>query len=305
VVNEGTIRADVSGGTINVRAQTTRNFGQLEAVGGTLVVSGLAGDVGNASVTGGHLSVSGTYTNNLALPINGGTLTLDGNWFNAGELQLSNAVFNLDGTFGLEDLGLITRTGGTVQVTGLLDGAGGTLSLDNTTGSWVVNGGTLRNLVVATSDSAVLSATSGTLDQVTVNGRLDVLNGQVGVVNGLVLNGLARVGHPSNVSFWGQLAFTGSQVVSGSGEVVFGPTACNALRVQTGGTTLTNRLLIHGHSGTIGQSVNCVSSAANVGVVNEGTISADINGGTITIRAVFTNNGVTNSVNGGRLRLNP
>jgi hypothetical protein len=87
---------------------------------------------------------------------------------------------------------------------------------------------------------------------------------------------------------------------------VFGLSSCNALRLATGGTTLTNRLLVHGHSGQIGQSLNCISSPANVSVVNEGAIRADVNGGTITIRAQpFINTGTTNAVNGGRLVVNP
>jgi len=72
-----------------------------------------------------------------------------------------------------------------------------------------------------------------------------------------------------------------------------------------GGTTLTNRLLIHGHSGQLPFSA-CVGGPQNVSLVNEATISADINLGTITIRAQpFINNGVTNSLNGGRLLVNP
>ena len=90
-------------------------------------------------------------------------------------LQLSNSVFNLDGTFALSDLGTITRSGGTVQVTGTLNGGGGTLELNAATGNWTVNGGTLRQLVVNTSEGAVLVGVTGTLDGVTVNGSLDVL----------------------------------------------------------------------------------------------------------------------------------
>jgi hypothetical protein len=111
IVNESTIAADRSGGTIIVQAQPMRNAGQLLAGPGTLRIIGLAGDLGAASISsGGHLDLSGTYTNNLALPSNGGTLTLNGDWFNAGELRITNSVLNLDGTFGLGDLGNIIRS---------------------------------------------------------------------------------------------------------------------------------------------------------------------------------------------------
>jgi hypothetical protein len=306
-VNEATISADVSGGTIIAQAQPMRNVGQLLAGPGTLRIVGLAGDLGAASVSaGGHLELGGTYTNNLAVPINGGTLTLNGNWFNAGELRLTNSVLNLGGTFGLDDLGNIIRAGGSVRVTGLLNGAGGILNLDATTGNWSINGGTLRQLTVNSADGALLLATStaGMLDGVTLNCNLDAQAGSLNVTNGLVLNGLMRVGNPTNATA-GSIGFFGSQAISGSGAVLFGNHGCNSLRLMLGGTTLTNRLLIHGHSGQLPYSA-CVGGVQSVGLVNEATISADVNFGTITIRAQpFINNGVTNSLNGGRLLVNP
>jgi len=307
IVNESTIAADRSGGTIIAQAQPMRNAGQLLAGPGTLRIVGLTGDLGAASVSsGGHLDLGGTYTNNLALPVNGGTLTLNGDWFNAGELRLTNSVLNLDGTFGLGDLGNIVRVGGSVRVTGLLNGAGGTLNLDATTGNWSMNGGTLRQVTVNASAGALLLATGagGTLDGVALNSDVDVQAGNLTVTNGLILNGVMRVGNPTS-STLGTVGFLGSQAISGSGSVLFGSHGCNSLRLPLGGTTLTNRLLIHGHSGQLPFST-CIGGPQNVGLVNEATISADVNLGTITIRAQpFINNGVTNSLNGGRLLLNP
>jgi hypothetical protein len=307
LVNEATIAADRSGGTIIAQAQPMRNVGQLLAGPGTLRIVGLAGDLGSASVSaGGHLELGGAYTNSLALPVNGGTLTLNGDWFNASELRLTNSVLNLGGAFGLGDLGNIIRVGGSVRVTGLLNGAGGNLNLDATTGNWSMNGGTLRQLTVNSADGVLLiaTATAGMLDGVTLNCNLDAQAGSLNVTNGLVLNGLMRVGNPTNATA-GSIGFLGSQAISGSGSVVFGNHGCNSLRLLQGGTILTNRLLIHGHSGQLPFSA-CVGGVQNVSLVNEATISADVNLGTITIRAQpFINNGVTNSLNGGRLVINP
>src|SRR5258705_9083070 len=147
---------------------------------------------------------------------------------NAGELQLSNSVFNLDGTFGLGDLGTITRSGGTVQVTGTLNGGGGILELKETTGNGKVNGGQLCELVINTSEGAALVGVGGTLDAVTVNGNFDIFGGNLNVINGLVMNGVARVGHPSNGSI-GSRAFNGSQVLSGSGSVIVVNACCNSM----------------------------------------------------------------------------
>ena len=273
---------------------------------GTLRVVGLTGNVGEARVAGGHLDLDGTYTNNLALPASGGTLTFNGDWLNNGQLLLTNTVFNLDGTFGLDDLGSITRVGGSMRVTGLLNGAGGTLALNAATGIWSLNGGTLRQLTVNTADGVFLlaSTTGGTLDAVTLNCDLDAQSGSFNVTNGLVLNGVLRVGQPGGGAS-GQINFQGSQALSGSGSVLFGSHGCNTLRLLLGGTTLTNRVLIHGHTGQLPYS-SCVGGPQNVGLVNEATLSADLTGGTITVRAQpFINLGTTNSMNGGRLIIIP
>ena len=249
--------------------------------------------------------MSGTYTNNLALPVNGGTLTLNGDWFNAGELRVTNSVLNLGGIFGLGDLGSIIRVGGSVRVTGLLNGAGGTLLLDATTGNWSMNGGTLRQLTVSASGGAFLLGTGsgGMLDAVTLNSDLDMQTGALNVTNGLVLNGVARLGNV--VGSAGSLTFFGSQAISGSGSVLFGNHGCNTLRLAAGRHYAYQPVLIHGHSGQLPFST-CVGGPQNVGLVNEATLSADVNLGTITIRAQpFINNGTTNSLNGGRLLLNP
>jgi hypothetical protein len=187
--------------------------------------------------------------------------------------------------FGLGDLGNIIRVGGSVRVTGLLNGAGGTLNLDATTGNWSMSGGTLRQLTINSADGALLAATStaGLLDGVTLNCDMDVQAGSLNVTNGLVLNGLMRVGNPTN-STLGTIGFLGSQAISGSGSVLFGNHGCNSLRLPLGGTTLTNRVFIHGHSGQLPYST-CVGGPQNVRLVNESTIAADRSGGTIIVQA--------------------
>src|SRR5688572_24507671 len=120
------------------------------------------------------------------------------------------------------------------------------------------------------------------LDAVTLNSDLDMQTGALNVTNGLVLNGIARVGNVAGSA--GSLTFFGSQAISGSGSVLFGNHGCNTLRLALGGTTLTNQVLIHGHSGQLVHST-CVGGPQNVGLVNEATLSADVNLGTITIRA--------------------
>ena len=149
-------------------------------------------------------------------------------------------------------------------------------------------------------------AGNSTLDSVTVNGNLDVGNtvneAEVTVTNGLVLNGTLLVGNPTNYS-WGGVSFAGTQTLSGNGTVVFG-VGCygnnyNALFLANAGTTLTigPGITIRGQSGTIGYSTYW-GGPQNVSVINQGTILADVAGGTIAIYAQpFVNQGtVTNTL---------
>jgi RHS repeat-associated protein len=271
VVNQGTIAADVNGGTISVEAQPFTNQG-------------------------------------LAQSFNGGTLILSGSWSNSGTLVVSNGTLNLSGSFTTAGLGAINRSNGTVMVSGTLENTGSTLALDAAAGSWVMNGGTLRGGVFNLSGGAQLIFGSGTLDGVTVNGDLDVgranNNARVTVLNGLVLNGTIYLGNPGNQSI-GSLYFTGSQTLSGHGTVVFGNTSCNAMRLVNASTALTigPGITVRGHSGAMGYA-GCHGGPASVGLINQGTIAADVSGGTIALNAQpFANSGVMRATGGGAIDL--
>ena len=278
VVNQGTISCDVSGGTITVNAQPFTNQG-------------------------------------LAQGINGGTLTLNGTWSNSGMLVESGGTLNLGGSFSLAALGTLNRTNGTVNLTGTLNNTNTTLTLNALTGSWVLNGGTVQGGTIAPTNGASFTVSGGTLNGVTVNGNWDVgasVNGaSLTVLDGLTNNGTLQVGNPTN-QWYGVVSFSGTQTLSGSGTVVFGNEyanyncAENALRLTTGGTTLTigSGITVRGQYGQIGYST-CIGGPANVSVVNQGTISCDVSGGTIYLNdQPFSNQGLAQAINGGTLTLN-
>jgi hypothetical protein len=313
VINQGTIVADVAGGMIATRGEEFINEGTLAAEnGGHLNIQNLVGNLGDvALITGSTLTLNGSYTNDLKLDLStNAVLSLNGTWINAGGINTTNATLNLGGNFDLPALGDINRTAGRVNLTGTLDAAGGTLTLNEVSGSWWMNGGTLLNAVLNEADGAMLIFDTGTLDGVTVNGDLDVGRQHNGAVlfarNGLVLNGTVYLGNPTN-SWWGQMGFVGTQTLSGNGTVVFGNQGfCNAVRVDTAGTTLTlgPGITVRGQNGQIGQSTSCIGTPANVTVINQGAISADINGGTIRTQGEqFQNQGVLDSRNGGHLNI--
>src|SRR5207249_12303171 len=142
--------------------------------------------------------------------------------------------------FTLASLGVLNRSGGTVNLTGTLTNT--TLALNDTTGSWVLNGGTVQGGTINTINGAAMIVSSGTLDGVTVNGDWDVgssVNGaSLTVLNGLVLNGTVQVGNPTN--YWsGAIRFEDSQTLSGSGKVVFGNNGYNSVNLVNLETTLT------------------------------------------------------------------
>jgi hypothetical protein len=65
---------------------------------------------------------SSTFTNAVGgvLSADGGTLSLAAAWSNAGQIVVNNSTLNLGGSFTTDGLGSYTRTGGTINLTGLL-----------------------------------------------------------------------------------------------------------------------------------------------------------------------------------------
>ena len=110
-------------------------------------------------------------------------------------------TMNLGGNFTTAGLGTVEATGGTVNLTGVLTGD---LSLDATTGSWNLSGGTLQDGTLTESGGAELVIESGSLSGVTVDGTLDlsqVNNANVTVYNGLVLNGTMLLGNAIETTY--------------------------------------------------------------------------------------------------------
>ena len=183
-----------------------------------------------------------------------------------------------------------------MQLTGLLNLTGDTLTLDAATGSWTLKGGTIKGgTVTQTAQGAlVFTSSQNTLDGVTVNGDLDLTtsNARLKVLNGLTLNGDARIDNN------GAIAFNGTQTF-GTGKVVFEGSS-GSLGVD-GNTTLTlgPAMVVRGKTGRIGQAV-LQGGAGHL--VNQGLISADTAGGTLTINPTqFTNEGTVEEKNGGTI----
>src|SRR5262249_32613243 len=192
----------------------------------------------------------------------GGTVTLARSWTNSGTFNVAaNSTLNLGGTFATTTLGTVTSVG-TVKLTGTLTNDA-PLTLNASTGSWQLAGGTIDGGTIVTPDGAALIGTTlaGTLNAVTVNGTLDLATNSgaaVNVTGDLTLNnGLVQIGNTTGN--YALLNFAGgNQTLGGSGTVVFGNSLANALRPSVDGTALMigSGILVHGQSGAIGYHAN-------------------------------------------------
>jgi RHS repeat-associated protein len=293
IILNGTVSADVAGGTIQLGA------------GGAIVNQGLVQAINGATISGIAL------VNNPGKTISsvGSTLSLSGAWANAGTIVATNATLNLAGTFTRATLGNFVRTGGTVNLTGRLQGG---LNLDAANGSWRLAGGTVDGGAVNTSGGSKLILTSldGTLNAVTVNGDIDATEpaATATFTGGLVLNGTLTMGNAAGNS--ASLNFgtfnTSPGSLTGAGAIVF---ASNAV----GGNTIHNSSSLGGASGTFtigrhitihGKTGGLLNDSASGTIVNQGQIVADTAAATITVggfSGTFINQGPLQA-NGGALK---
>jgi hypothetical protein len=273
-------------------------IGQAIFQGGTAVLIN-QGTI-RADVAAGTLLVNpNTFTHTGTLESsNGGLLAIGPTaWTQNGTIRTGVGTVQLGGTITLGASSSFVSNGGALELVGLLDLGGATLALNDTTGSLGLNSGTLRQGTVTRAGGAQLQFNGGGqnfLDAITVGGDIDLtpVNSRVRIRNGLTLNGgRVRVNNNGGIGFEGNQTF--------AGEVIFeGDTGFLSI---DGNTTLTlaPTALIHGKTGRIGQAI--FQGGTSV-LVNQGTIRADVAGGTLTVNpTTFTNTGTLDQTNGGRL----
>ncbi|MFZ4431436.1 MAG: hypothetical protein ACOYPS_13920, partial [Phycisphaerales bacterium] len=301
VINEGTIAADVPGRELRVQAASFTNNGTLRAASGTLTVSGLTGNLGSLTIggPGSVANLNGTnWVNNLGVTVPAGTtVDFDGSWSNTGGITTAGE-FYLDGSFTTAGIGLLTKTGGNVYISGTLNNAGTELRLNATTGSWTLAGGTIVGGTITGSDGATLSLESGRLDRVTLALNTEFKAGTLYVNNGLTLAGdvTLTVGPAAGTAGNATLYFEGTQTLGGIGTVAMrrNPFGYSGIvRQNQTGTTLTigDGITVRGETSSFGES--------NDTVINEGTIVADVPGRELRVQAAsFTNRGTLRAASG-------
>ena len=226
---------------------------------------------------------------------------------NAGQINIDAFGLNLVGGGSTANTGVINVGGASTANLGVsaghnINNTGGVINVGN--GSVInqfgstISGGTINT----TGTGALVAFGSGSnfLSGVTLNGLLDMASGFgiERVINGLTLGGTISVNNNS------VLAFEGNNTVSGGGTIVLGNTGgSNRISLDgTGTTTFAAGTTIRGENGSIIAGTFVGGTQA---LVNNGTISADVAGGTISINAApVTNNGTLSALNGGTLVLN-
>ncbi len=309
----------------------------IERVTGGLVLNGsinlnansVLSFTGDQTLSGnGTITLGGTGSSNRALSLEGATvLTLGsgilvqgengtlGQTYLAGGVQsivnngrisanVNNGNLNLVPNAGIVNNGVLeAANGGRLTLSSHVVGAAGS-SIVAGAGSTVVQNGVTLSGTINTTGSGNFRATADNanfLNGVSFNGTLDLAsaNAVERVTGGLTLNG--RIDLNAN----SVLSFSGDQSLSGSGELVLGGTgASNRALSLEGATVLTlgANIVVRGENGTLGQTYLAGGTQA---IVNNGRISANVSGGTLTLapNAGTTNNGVLEAQSGGTLVL--
>ncbi len=302
-------------GTINVNSSSLLNFeGDQTLSGNGSIVFGSTASNNRIGVDGGNKTL--TVASGVTIRGQNGVIGLGQLVNGSGNALVNNGTISADVaggvitlaglTSGITNNGTISAlNGGTIALQSNLTGGVGS-QLVAGAGSVISQQGVTITGIVNTSGSGSLQATgSGNnfLSGVTLTGRLDMASATATerVVNNLVLNGTVNLNNSS------LLNFEGDQTLSGNGSIVFGSTASNnRIGVDGGNKTLTvaNGITIRGENGVIGLG-QLVNGSGNA-LVNNGTISADVAGGVITLAGLtsgITNNGTIRALNGGTLQL--
>ena len=300
----------LNGATINLANASVLSFEGSSTLAGTGSI--VFGGVGGAN-TRLHLDGNGTTTfaagttvrgenGNIGGQINiGGTQVLVNNGTISADV--AGGIITIDQSAVTNNGTLSALNGGTLVLSSNVSGGVGSQIIAGV-GSTVLQNGITISGTVNTSGSGQFRASgngSNFLDGVTFNGVLDMASDfalQRVTAGGLVLNGTINVANQS------VLSFEGNGGLSGNGTIVLGNVGGNNNRIYfdgNGTTTFAAGSTVRGHTGLIGGQLNIGGTQT---LVNNGTISADVAGGTITINeSAVTNNGTLSALNGGTLVL--
>lgn len=225
-------------------------------------------------------------------------------WTNTGTIRLTDGTLTLGGNFTMADVGALERTGGTVNLAGILDNTGQTLTLDAFGGGWqltsalntsgAIQGGQVaadgdRELIVAYAANGAPGDIGGHLVDIDVYPDVRVMPGARLSVDGTtqLLGGHVTIEGNGSVAFENDiddLTIDFVNPANGAGRIF----------TYSESITLGPNMLIHadGAQGILGSN-----SSTNM-VVNQGTILIDSPDSAITFRVSGRNEGVIELTDG-------
>ena len=262
----------------------------------------------NASV-GGKTWYLGGINNTGNINVGAGTVNMDSisgtsTWMNTGAVgkgfTVSGGILNLGDSFTTTGIGRITRTGGTVNITGTLDNSGQTLDI-GAAGPFGAGGlssltGIIANGTIVSNDGTLLNSSSGDLNGITIGSNLGFSAGTTHLTNGLLLASGVTVNKGSSTWYFGSGGTQNLTTVAGTATINSTGAEFTPVGALPGRRCRSAAALPCRGSGTLGDS-----SAATI--VNNGTLIANTAAQTLTINPTnLTNNG-TLRVTAGTLNL--
>ena len=259
------------GASIVVRGQG--NIGQPLSSGGTnvLVNNGrISADLGGATLNITPGGGSGSLTNNGVLDAR-----------NGGILQLSTSINNAAGQIAAQNASVVLQNG--VRISGGTIGSSGS--------------GVFRTI----------SSAANYLDNATVSAVIDmtsVANSRERIINGATINGAINIANGGILTLDSANTTTGIQTIGGTAVINLNDPGARLAIDGNGSTTLGSGITVRGQ-GNIGTAINVGGTNT---LTNNGLISADVAGGTLSITppggsGSFVNNGTLQAVSGGTLLL--
>ncbi|MCA9279585.1 MAG: hypothetical protein H6815_00855 [Phycisphaeraceae bacterium] len=296
IENNGVITVNTTGGTLSSTVRFDTNGASILG-NGMIVLNAVAasndayltyGTIGNVITHGPDHTITGNgeiYTN----LINEGTILATGAG-NTIDLRTTPKTNNAD---------IIAENGGTILLTQTIDQTGGgLLTADN--GTIASSNGTVVGGVVQTMNGGSFQTDgSTTFDNVTLNGEMDVnTNNSFFIKNDLVNNGTIVL-NPTGGTLSSIMRFdTPDKSILGTGTIVLAADQALDDAYLTYGTI--SNVITHGTDHTITGNGEIYTN-----LINEGTITADGVGNTISLRTTSkTNNSLIQAINGGEIFVN-
>ncbi|MGE3864680.1 MAG: beta strand repeat-containing protein [Burkholderiaceae bacterium] len=281
-------------GTIALGGTGSGNRFTLDGNGTTTLGAGITVRGENGTI-GGQIYVAGTQ-----VLVNQGKITAD---VAGGTLRITeSAVTN-------QNL-LEARNGGTLALNSAVTQTGSGAAHAASNGVVLLDSARLTGGRITTESGGVFRATNSSsnfLENVTVAGVVDMAaSTAIARVNGgLTMEAGSRIDVNSNsvLSFDATAGAPNISVDGSGGEIVFGATGSGNRIILDGNgtTTFGSNLTVRGQNGTIGQQLFVAGTQT---LINQGTIAADVSGGTITLaESNVQNTGTLRAANGGTLSI--